>query len=479
MRKDIEKGFDFEKLVIMSFDGSISEDDFRRLDDLLGRDGDARKKYFDLLKLNQSLCSYENILGFVPDSIRAECNGQKALGDTGLDPLDHPDIGTNGSSGNSGNVKIGQSYFLKSLLRIAAVLAISMSAIWFVHSLKTARPEPFQKLESVATLDVVRGVSWDSNDDVLQAGDRLFVNQEIKLLTGSARIRFDNNADVLVQGPVSLRLKGEKLLYLERGKLTASIPPSAKGFTVLTPVAEVVDYGTEFGVTVDESGETETSVFKGEVDLRAADSERLYKPQRITAGWSNTVDEQMKLSDDKTVVDETLYKRLSFNVNINFQPKEAEVPKGYMLDDGSAFADRGNGYFYGWSRDISGSLSNEVKDSASRHRENRIEYDDRRYDTLVHMQKLGRRTGIAEDSTWEIGVPNGTYQVDLVMGDPMYTDQTNNILVESIAISDADGEDNFDRYSDVTVEVTDGRLSIKPGPDSHNAKLCFIKIFQK
>ena len=40
MRKDIEKGFDFEKLVIMSFDGSISEDDFRRLDDLLGREED-------------------------------------------------------------------------------------------------------------------------------------------------------------------------------------------------------------------------------------------------------------------------------------------------------------------------------------------------------------------------------------------------------------------------------------------------------
>jgi len=265
---------------------------------------------------------------------------------------------------------------------------------------------------------------------------------------------------------------------VEEGKLTAFVPPSAKGFTVMTPVAEVVDYGTEFGVTVDKSGETETSVFKGEVDFRAVADEKTYKPKRITAGLSRTVDQNLHLSGEKAV-DETFYKRLGFNVNINFQPVKAEIPMSYMFDDGSAFADRDNGYSYGWNHDISGKLSDERRSGASRLRENWIEYNDLRYDTLVHMQKVGRSASRKGSSTWEIEVPNGTYNVDLVMGDPEYTDAINNVLIEGVALNDPDGFDNFDRYSDVTVLVMDGRLTVRPGIDADNAKVCFIKISQK
>lgn len=474
MSEKKEKGFNFEKLVLMSFDGSISKEDFLQLDNLLGRDSEARQRYFDLLKLNQSLCSYENIVSFVPDSIAGD-DGLEMSGDLGLEDIACPGSGDFDGCLRNRNPR---SNYVQDFLKIAAVLIVCVSAVWIVNALTRWKSEPFQKLVSVATLDVVREASWDDKGDVLQAGDRLYVNQEIKFLTGTARIRFDNNADVLVQGPVSLRIKGTDLLYLEEGKLTAFIPPSAKGFTVLTPVAEVVDYGTEFGVTVDKSGKTETSVFKGEVDLRAAADEGKYQQIRITAGLSRSVDQDMNLTGE-VAVDETVYKRLGFNVNINFQPAEAEVPKGYTFDDGSLFADRGNGYTYGWDHDISGKLSDKPEAGASRHRKDRIEYDDRRYDTLVHMQKIGKRRTNNEKTVWEIEVPNGIYRVDLVMGDPQYTDAINNVLIEGVVLDDPDGEDNFDRYSDVTVIVTDGRLTVKPAIDADNAKLCFIKISQK
>jgi hypothetical protein len=62
-----------------------------------------------------------------------------------------------------------------------------------------------------------------------------------------------------------LKLLSGSSAQLLHGTLTARVPAHAKGFTVLTPHNKVVDLGTEFGLSVDESGETTVRVFTGEV----------------------------------------------------------------------------------------------------------------------------------------------------------------------------------------------------------------------
>jgi hypothetical protein len=52
---------------------------------------------------------------------------------------------------------------------------------------------------------------------------------------------------------------------LLHGSLTARVPQRARGFTVYSPRGKVVDLGTEFGLSVDESGGTAVRVFEGEV----------------------------------------------------------------------------------------------------------------------------------------------------------------------------------------------------------------------
>ena len=39
-------------------------------------------------------------------------------------------------------------------------------------------------------------------------------------------------------------------------------------------------------------------------------------------------------------------------VSVNFQPQGAPIPEGYLPDYGEVFADRGNGFSYGWDVDI-------------------------------------------------------------------------------------------------------------------------------
>jgi hypothetical protein len=146
-------------------------------------------------------------------------------------------------------------------------------------------------------------------------------------------------------------------------------------------------------------------------------------------------------------------------VKVNFQLATAPVPPGYLPDSGLAFGNRGNGYTYGWSRDISA-------DSRER-----SAHPDKRYDTLIHFQK-------GADAIWEIVIPNGKYNLLMVCGDPSNTDQTNTLNVENVIVTDPNGQvGNFDKYN-VTVTVADGRLTIKPAPGSSNAKICFVDIVQ-
>jgi hypothetical protein len=143
-------------------------------------------------------------------------------------------------------------------------------------------------------------------------------------------------------------------------------------------------------------------------------------------------------------------------IKINFQPSTAQIPAGYLADFGDVFGDRGNGFSYGWDKNIT---------SASRKRG--VSFD-QRYDTVVQMQESGT-------ATWEIALPVGGYRIFVACGDAGYTDQIDTIDVEGTICTDPDGRDNYDEYT-VTVIVVDGRLTIKPAPGGTKCKLLFLHI---
>ncbi|HJZ91617.1 MAG TPA: glycoside hydrolase family 16 protein [Gemmataceae bacterium] len=150
------------------------------------------------------------------------------------------------------------------------------------------------------------------------------------------------------------------------------------------------------------------------------------------------------------------------NVKVNFQTSNSQGFPGYVADTGLAFADRGNGYRYGWN----------VDNTANARNRNSANAPDERYDTLNHLQKAGGA------NRWEIALPKGTYNLHVVAGDPDFVDSINNLNLEGTVVTDPDGNDNFDEYNAV-VTVTDGRLTIIPAAGAINAKLDFIDISPK
>src|SRR5262249_26340178 len=96
---------------------------------------------------------------------------------------------------------------------------------------------------------------------------------------------------------------------------------------------------------------------------------------------------------------------------------------------------------------------------------------DLRYDTLNHMQKPGGGT------TWEIALPNGSYQVRIVSGDATAFDGSFQINVEGKLVVSGTPTDAGRWVEGIgAVTVNDGRLTVSNGAGANNNKICFIEI---
>jgi hypothetical protein len=87
------------------------------------------------------------------------------------------------------------------------------------------------------------------------------------------------------------------------------------------------------------------------------------------------------------------------------------------------------------------------------------------------MQKNGA------NRSWELAVPNGTYEVRLVAGDPTATDSKYKMNLEGqLALAGNPAGDTHWFRSTSIVNVTDGRLTLTNAIGSSNNKISFIDI---
>lgn len=109
---------------------------------------------------------------------------------------------------------------------------------------------------------------WASTENTAFFGKSVNAGDVIDLSEGLVQLTFGHGAKVIVQGPAKFVPSSLMESSLEFGKLSAVVPEKARGFTVTTPTAQVVDLGTEFAVDVARNGATEVHVVKGDVIAR-------------------------------------------------------------------------------------------------------------------------------------------------------------------------------------------------------------------
>jgi hypothetical protein len=141
----------------------------------------------------------------------------------------------------------------------AAALILLAIGIWLIYPTSA----------NVARLSAVADIGWSAGDAAPAVGEALSRGKTLRLDRGLAELQYTNGAKLVLQGPAEIVLDSEKGVTLRRGRLTAVIPVAAHGFTVSTPVGQIVDLGTDFGVSVESDAVVETQVFVGKVEAQS------------------------------------------------------------------------------------------------------------------------------------------------------------------------------------------------------------------
>ncbi len=261
--------FEISDLVVKTFDNSISEEKFERLQHLLKMEPAALDYYFDLLF---TFASIDEIR--VVDSKNNQMDYGNLLLELGEYELTAPEI------------EVPKEEVTKELIQKVVysprekrevsklnifLLALSTAAmLFFILYIKFVPPKA--SIE-VATITDSVNANWSSGTGYMDKGTRLATSSDALFLQdGLTELLFDNNAKVVIEGPAEFELHADNQINLRYGRIYATVPRDAVGFTINTPTSRIIDLGTEFGVQANALGDVYLHVIKGKTTLLAGDN---------------------------------------------------------------------------------------------------------------------------------------------------------------------------------------------------------------
>ena len=240
-------------LIDAYLDGTLTPEQGEALQVLLRADSDARATLRRRAAIDEHLTDL-------------------ALGNIAAAPVESPQAVSGSEIGNPlvGTLSVHQ---WKTAFRLLfGSLALLAMGVWMgfrmVLPLESTGSEGMSKVgDVVAELTQTVGCRWQGSLLPTLSGSKL-ESGTLRLTAGLATIVFRSGAEIVLEGPAEIELISPMRCFLRKGKLVAKVPPEAKEFTVVTEHADLIDQGTEFGVSVSSSGALGMSVFDGLVEVR-------------------------------------------------------------------------------------------------------------------------------------------------------------------------------------------------------------------
>lgn len=164
---------------------------------------------------------------------------------------------------------------------VGAVVAIAGPLALWNWSLLGPRYETRPAAKILQAMDT----SWtrDGQQISLKSGDWLPYGRYV-LAKGVAQIVFPWGTEVTLEGPTEVEFAADGAKRLVRGQLVAKVSEKDTSFTIDTPTVEVIDLGTEFGISAAANGDSEVHVFKGAVEARQRYGELSNAALKLDAG---------------------------------------------------------------------------------------------------------------------------------------------------------------------------------------------------
>jgi hypothetical protein len=136
----------------------------------------------------------------------------------------------------------------------AAALVLGCVGAWTLHP---GNPD--------AHVVRMESATWSPDQVSPKVGDEIDAGR-LRLSGGLVEVKFVRGATVIVEGPADFEVVGPQHAFLHRGRAVTRMAPGTKGFVLDSPRGRLVDLGTEFGVSVGPTGDTEVHVLEGKVE---------------------------------------------------------------------------------------------------------------------------------------------------------------------------------------------------------------------
>ncbi len=240
----------FDELVAAVCHGTATEDQILALRERLLEDPKARDEYLLRVELHARLASTPDLFTR-PDEAPADPDARKVL------PFEPPQL----MPMPSVRFRARRPGAARLAWVAGLVIVLSVGLLW--NLIAGRRPGGRR---AVAMLNRAVNARWHPDDSAPRLGAPLEPGR-LRLLSGLAQVVFYNGARVVIEGPAELQLVSSSEAVCPSGRLTAEVPPQARGFRVSSPKLDVTDLGTSFGLHV--GGErAEVHVFSGLVEFR-------------------------------------------------------------------------------------------------------------------------------------------------------------------------------------------------------------------
>jgi hypothetical protein len=272
--------------VYKALEGSISEDESRRLQEALAADPKAIDYYQNCVDINVGLLKIQPILD---DSLEMNmCLEEMAQYEKMAQVIKQEKLCpvSERLPIKMAPVAVQNRQTSRVSLYVAIVSTAAMVLMMvYVH----LNPRPAQ--QQVAVLSDTMNAEWFNPEHARRKGDRLMTGQGAEVLTaGVLKLLYDDGVEVVIEAPAEYELLTSTEIALHRGRLFAAVSEAGKGFTVRTQNSRIIDLGTEFGVEATSRGDTELHVFKGRTTLIAGFSKKEKELVEVSAEQARRVD---------------------------------------------------------------------------------------------------------------------------------------------------------------------------------------------
>ena len=229
-------------------DGRLNEDQRRELNALLRDSAEARTRFREQARFH----------GLLHAAVAA------ASVDMAVDAM-----GSARSVRPSWSLRLVVGWIRPGQWAMAACLLVAVGASLVAWQVSLRTPEVGVEIAHLGDLSGVRLSYRKGRVPVDVVPGKAIRVADYQLENGTMEMRYASGVAVIIQAPAQFDLVSDSLIRLHLGRLSAKVPHEAIGFTVKTPTADVVDLGTEFGVSTDDN-DSEVHVFEGKVMVKTA-----------------------------------------------------------------------------------------------------------------------------------------------------------------------------------------------------------------